>query len=192
MSDSDAILPIIRAAIILKFSQMAFRDTTRNRLRTFNAAEIIDAMHTKITYGSSSNKKWKTNIHFSPINAHLVAKYDREHPITVIVASTDRSLVITVFESDITAVCPSVTYNFDKIGITADDSAPSPSRRRNRFGIANANKNAALMSLIPKVLKNNASRANPDILERTVAPDTRNTFFDLKFIYTRVYTITFG
>lgn len=67
----------------------------------------------------------------------------------------------------------------------AEDNAPSPSNRRNKLGIVKANRNAALISDNPNILKKQASRANPDTRESRVVEDTIKMFFSL--LYTGIY-----
>ena len=55
-----------------------------------------------------------------------------------------------------------------KTGTNADDKAPSPNMRLNKFGIVNAMMNAELTIPLPSAEKSRTSRKSPRILEKTV------------------------
>ena len=64
----------------------------------------------------------------------------------------------------------------EKTGIKAEDSAPSPKRRRNKLGIVNPTIKAELQALAPNAAKIKTSRSNPVTRDNTVVRLTEATF----------------
>ena len=63
------------------------------------------------------------------------------------------------------------------VGTNAAVNAPSPSRRRNRFGKLKAVTNASLNTEVPKIAAPSRSRPRPSTRETTVSNDTIPMFF---------------
>ena len=60
----------------------------------------------------------------------------------------------------------------------AEDKAPSPKRRRNKFGIVKPTINAELQTLAPSAAKIKTSRSNPVTRDNTVVRLTEATFLN--------------
>lgn len=135
--------------------------------------------------------KCKPIIHLYSKNEHLDTESVTKHPTSAIANKIHDNLITICFSSVPTASFPCLTYWPDSIGTMADDNAPSPSNRRNRFGIVNANKKAALASDRPNILKKIASRTNPEMRDSRVVNATIKIFFKLldTGIYNNVWMI---
>src|SRR5262245_5419880 len=73
----------------------------------------------------------------------------------------EKTIKPMVSEASCRAVAGSLLSSLEYTGRNAAESAPSPKRRRNRFGSMNANQNASVIAVTPKMRDSTASRARP-------------------------------
>ena len=99
---------------------------------------------------------------------------------TTIVSVTKPSQLATWFiNTNAPAFCRAASSSL-RVGTIAAVSAPSPSKRRNRFGSVNAVTNAEASALVPNTAVTNMSRPSPSTRETMVAADTMPMFFKLR------------
>ncbi|KKM06345.1 hypothetical protein LCGC14_1744950, partial [marine sediment metagenome] len=137
--------------------------------------------HINSTYGNVTMSRLNTNSHF-----WLREKTEgiTENEIS---ASTTRpprimkSNVPVMFMSSHASFLPLVSRYSVKTGMKAALNAPSPKRRRKRFGILKATTKASQARLVPKKLAHITSLASPKILLNNVQRLT--VFADLKKLF---------
>ena len=160
-------------AIIVTFSSTGVNAATAKRRCEFRMLPASAVSDTKSTYGNVS-RSIRTASGKRPASSRNPGANTRitsgaaTTPTAVTTNSTSASVPVVRSMSSRVSASERVARYSEITGTNACEKAPSPKRRRSRFGMRKATKNASVASPAPKILAMKKSRTKPRIRETSV------------------------